>query len=554
MLSTTTKASFANGVRPANLLGGLWREIAVLSCIFVFGLAVRFPFFFPAVMDWDESTWIITGQSALNGYLPGEIAWDMKPALVFWWFAGVIGLFGKSIPAIRFAGLLWLVLSAYFLYRAAFLATSHRLGALFAAVIFVVASSTGAEHVSTEHLALLPLTGAMLLLSDKEMGWRSVFLGGVLLGVACLFRLNLVYLCILVGAFLCVQTPVHSWRDFLFGSTGRGLWFSVGILSPFVLSFLPYFVVGRSDLWLEVFEAARSYSEGQVSFTNVTKMLVGSSATVIGATMWGAAILGAGTVGGRWNYLSSAHRFNWLLYGTFVIGSFLSIVMTGPSFPHYFVQIVPGLAIFAAAIFIPIRTRSYSWKADTAKFLIGSSLVILAIFQMSATEWTKVAERFRSGKSLSWGTAYDIADFIKDQNIKDYSIFALDNQLVYWLLDKYPPTPLATHPSLLIKPSTRNYLEPESKTTEDALRKIFLQQPTFVIWGPSWFRDEASAARFLQQELSANYALIATINNNEIFRRNTRVGRKDRPDDKKAGFGSVESGGVEHPPDTSMRP
>jgi hypothetical protein len=554
MLSTLTKAGFANGAGAVNLFKRFWREIAVVSCIFVLGLAVRYPFFFPAVIDWDESTWIIIGQSALKGFLPGEIVWDMKPALVFWWFGAVIRLFGKSIPAIRFAGFLWLVLSAYFLYRAALLATSHRLGALFAAIILIVASSAYAEHVSTEHLALLPLTGAMLVLSNREMGWPSVFLGGVLLGIACLFRLNLVYLCILVAAFLGSQTPVHSLKTFLFRSTERGLWFSIGLLSPFVLSFLPYFVMGRSDLWIGVFQAARSYSEGQVSFTNVTKTLAGSSAGVMGATMWGAAIIGAGTVRRRRNYLSSAHRFNWLLYGTFVLGSFLSIVLTGPSFSHYFVQLVPGLAIFAAGTFIPLRASSYSWKPDAAKFFIGSSLVTLAIFQITAAGWSTVADRFRAGRSLSWGTPYDIADFIKGQKLKEYSIFMLDNQLVYWLLDRYPPTPLATHPSLLIKPSTRNYLEPESKTTEDALRKAFLREPTFVVWGPSSFRDEASGAYLLQQELGANYTFIATIDDNQIFRRKTPVRRKDRPDDEKVGIGSAEIRRVEHPPDGPLRP
>ena len=270
-----SEANIARVIRSGSFGEHSSREIAVFFCIFALGLAVRFPFFFPAVLDWDKSTWIIIGQSALKGFLPGEIAWDMKPPLVFWWFGAVIGLFGKSIPAIRFGGFLWLVLSAYFLYRAAFLATSQRLGALFAAIILVVASSTYAEHISTDHLALLPLTGAILVLSNREMNWRSVFLGGVLLGIACLFRLDIAYLSILVGAFLCSQMPVHPWKVFLLRSTERGFWFSIGILFPFVFSFLPYFLMGRSDLWIGVFEAARGYSEGQVSFTNVTKLLLG---------------------------------------------------------------------------------------------------------------------------------------------------------------------------------------------------------------------------------------------------------------------------------------
>jgi 4-amino-4-deoxy-L-arabinose transferase-like glycosyltransferase len=98
----------------------LGRELGILAFIFALALAIRFPFFFPAVIDWDESTFIIIGQSTVDGFLPNEIAWDVKPPFVFWWFGAAIELFGHSIPAVRFAGFLWLVLSAYLLFQAAF--------------------------------------------------------------------------------------------------------------------------------------------------------------------------------------------------------------------------------------------------------------------------------------------------------------------------------------------------------------------------------------------------------------------------------------------------
>ena len=77
----------------------LRRELGILLFISLVGLAIRLPFFFPAVIDWDESTFIIIGQSAVDGFLPNEIAWDVKPAFVFWWYGGAIELFGKTIPA-----------------------------------------------------------------------------------------------------------------------------------------------------------------------------------------------------------------------------------------------------------------------------------------------------------------------------------------------------------------------------------------------------------------------------------------------------------------------
>ena len=502
----------------------LERELRILAFISAVGLAIRFPFFFPAVIDWDESTFIIIGQSAVDGFLPYQIAWDVKPAFVFWWFGAAIELFGKSIPGIRLTGFIWLVLSAYLLYRAALSITHSRLGGAFAAAMLIVASSAYSLYVSTELLAVLPMAGAILVLCDGGRQLRSVFLGGLLLGLACMFRLNLVYLCLIVGVFLCIQGPRAPWQTFLHGALKRGVWFSVGMLAPALLSFLPYLFSGHSQLWLTVYEVAVSYSEEQQSFANnVAKTLRESSTGLVGATMWGAAILGAFILSRRWRDLSPEDRTNWLLCGAFVLGSFLSIVMTGTVYGHYFVQLVPGLSMFAAATFIPRGKALASWKADGAKFAFGIALIALTIFRTAAAEWSTLSQRLWAGEPLSYGTAYDIANFISSQGDEDYSLFMVNTQLVYWLLGRYPPTLLATHPSALRKPFIRKYLEPDSETTEDALRSVFLRQPTFVVWRPNQWLNGA-AARFLEQELMTAYVLVGHIGSTQVFRRTAHVG------------------------------
>jgi 4-amino-4-deoxy-L-arabinose transferase-like glycosyltransferase len=478
------------------------------------------PYFFPAVIDWDESTFIIIGQSTVDGFLPGEIAWDSMPSLVFWWFGAAIELFGKTIPAIRFAGFMWLVLSAYLLYRATFSITHSRLGGVFGAAMLIVAISAYALHVSTEHLAVLPMTGAILVLCNAGQRLRSVLLGGILLGLACMFRLNLVYLCFVVGIFLCIPTRRTSWETFLHGALRKGAWFSVGLLAPTLLSFLPYLLSGHSELWITVYEAAASYSEAQRSFANnVVKTLDQSSTDLAGATMWGAAILGVFIISRRWRDLNPERRSDWLLCGAFVVGSFLSIVMTGPVYRHYFVQLVPGLSMFAAAAFIP-RGKAFGLsKADCAKFVFGSVLIALAIFRTTAAEWSALAQRLRAGEPLSHGIAYDIAYFIRNQGTEDFSLFMMDDHLAYWLLDQYPPTRLATHPSNLGKPFLRKFLEPDSNTTEDALRSVFRREPTFVVWYPNLWYLNLSAVHFLEQELTTAYRLVAHIGSAQVYRR-----------------------------------
>ncbi len=194
--------------------------------------------------------------------------------------------------------------------------------------------------------------------------------------------------------------------------------------------------------------------------------------------------------------------------------------MTGLVFPHYFTQLAPGLAMFAAAALSP-RGKAFGLsKADFSKFAFASVLIGIAIFRTAAAEWNALNNRLWAGEPLSYGTAYDIANFIKSQRTtEDFSLFMLDNHLVYWLLDRYPPTLLATQPSNLVKPFIRKYLEPNSETTEDALCNVFLREPTFVVWYPhSWYLD-MPATSFLQEELATAYELVAIIGRDQVFQR-----------------------------------
>ena len=71
---------------------------------FVAALLIRLPFFFRDCIDRDESTFILLGQSWVDGFLPYTQLWDLKPPLVFLFFAIIIQIFGKSYIAIRLFG------------------------------------------------------------------------------------------------------------------------------------------------------------------------------------------------------------------------------------------------------------------------------------------------------------------------------------------------------------------------------------------------------------------------------------------------------------------
>ncbi|MEM9869038.1 MAG: glycosyltransferase, partial [Bacteroidota bacterium] len=83
----------------------------VLLVLVLVTLFIRFPFFFRDYVDRDESTFIIMGQSWVNGHLPYTHLWDLKPPITFLFFASIITIFGKSFIAIRLFGALLVALT-----------------------------------------------------------------------------------------------------------------------------------------------------------------------------------------------------------------------------------------------------------------------------------------------------------------------------------------------------------------------------------------------------------------------------------------------------------
>src|SRR5262245_13986272 len=180
----------------------LRREAHVSSLVIAWLLFLRAPFFAIPSIDWDESTFIIMGQGILDGFLPYVELWDFKPPFVFVFFAGAIATFGKSIVAIRFAGSLWLAAASYLLFLCALALTNDRLQSFVVAMFAATVISLSTLYVSSELLALTPLVAAQLALLQQNEELPRFYTCGLLIGIAGMFRSNLLYLAIFVGAFI----------------------------------------------------------------------------------------------------------------------------------------------------------------------------------------------------------------------------------------------------------------------------------------------------------------------------------------------------------------
>ncbi len=201
-------------------------ELLLLSLLSVF---CRLPFFFESMIDWDESTFILVGQSIIDGHLPYTQLWELKPPFAFGFYALAILLFGKTIASVRFAGALVVAFTAFVTNRTTQQLSTVRAGRL-AGVLTVLLLSVlpSGQAVMSEHVAVLPMAIALYLLVKKGITTATVFYSGLLLSSAAMVRLNIAYSAVGIG--LCLL--VIGFKQPLTQQIRRGVAYGVGSAIP----------------------------------------------------------------------------------------------------------------------------------------------------------------------------------------------------------------------------------------------------------------------------------------------------------------------------------
>lgn len=284
-----------------------WHWIALLAVI---AAVLRAPYFHRDVIEWDESTFILMGQSLVDGHLPYTALWDNKPPLCFVPFALVIAVFGKSIVAIRVLGVVLMTAIAALVHAIA----GGRLQGFLAGLLSIVFVSyaPGGMAVMSELIALVPLLGALVLLLRVERS-TGVLLGiGACLACAMLVRTNL--------GVVAVAGLVLVLRE----SRRYALAVACGFAAVWALCALPYALTGELALfWQSVVVASAAYA------------LHGVARKMSGAFL---------------PLLRTHHPVV-----VFALATLASIVVTGFGASHYWIQIHPFTALAAAALVMRFR-------------------------------------------------------------------------------------------------------------------------------------------------------------------------------------------------------
>ena len=322
-------------------------------------LILRLPAFWTPILDVDESQFAGFASTLLDGGLPYVDSVDTKPLGIYWFFAAIFFLFGRNnMIAVHAATALLVFATALYCYRIARRLYSERAGQLAALFYAVFTTTYIPKFISTSIviIMMLPLTMSIFytISWEERRKDRSLILAGLLFGVACLFKYQAGINLVLVALYFLLFAPLYLSRE-----PGRPIFrpFLIFTLSSACVGLLFFTYLKWAGVWEEFrfwsIEGSLAYIEtGALSQSILPKLAVRGGAFVAsGLLLW--------YFGGREVASLTRHVFTSLKHSRrrleeylILFWFFLSVIPVctgGRFFGHYFIQLLPALAILASA-------------------------------------------------------------------------------------------------------------------------------------------------------------------------------------------------------------
>ncbi len=479
----------------------LFPQKFVFISLLAMSIVIRFPFFFRDYIDRDESTFILMGQSWVNGHLPYTELWDLKPPITFLFFAGIIYLFGKSFLAIRLFGALLVATTAYFTYKIGAETGSRRMGYWAALAAVALQSLFGSlQGVMSEHLCMAFFMPGLFLLLKTKSNW-GYLLTGLLMGTAIMTKLNIAYAVLFLGLFT-------TYTNFRSKTITKGLWqafiIGSGIVFIVAMTLFPYYLEDQILVWWNsVVQASLAYAgAGKGSILNLAPTFLAIALFFLIA--WKKAYFDFKDI--KIQLLTIA-----------IIGVLFSFAKAGRINSHYMIQLYPILIVL---VVLALRTINIPVK-KTFKPIIGLLLIMLPA--ESYLEYYRIVKNKIDKGTFYNGEGITVPQFLNKTYPYEKNVLFLDYHIGYWLLDAMPPTKAATHPSNICRDELFPYLDNPRKTALDEITFIMsVARPTIVVTRKNrlvFDEKRIEENRYINAYLKKHYTVRATVEGAEIHKR-----------------------------------
>ncbi len=449
---------------------------------------------------------------------------------IYYTYATAMALFGDSAWSIQFLLLLWTLPTVYFLYRLAFELTEDWGTAVLAALFYAILSAhlqLWGQTAETELFAnLFRITAVWLLvilLKRQKPAWQFV---GVGLLAAIAFLYKPIYLSPLALAGLALlltwfrkRSEIGSWRWFW----QRGGWLTVGFMGGLLPDVLYFASQGVWDRLLLVFTLGQSYgadtSLSPEIASGAIRWLLLPLLPLFGLGVNNAALLMFSLAGGLLIFRNKALRRSPLLW--LLLWYLLSFITAGINlelFAHYYLLIVPPLAILAAWFLRKLHQDLLVAKGDAAATAVFSTLLIisLGVSVWENGQYWQQYSRYKTGNSsledfieLGWPSfgprltrVGNLADYVVEQTEPEDSVYYWSEDVqLYYLASRRPPIDM---------------IWPIDIGASGPPERIFTLETDLVIIDQ---RREPAPPEWFLAELANNYELMAQFDEQLVYTR-----------------------------------
>jgi hypothetical protein len=352
----------------------IWTFIA-LGIIALVSLARGIHLAFP--LERDEGEFGYIAQQLLHGVPVYLSAYTQKLPGAYWVYAFFLLLFGQSTVAIHMGLLLTNAATMALIFLT--LRKSHGgLAGCAGALIYGVMALSPALFASAGHathfIAFFSVAGLYALLHARERGKVWLYLlSGVLFGLAFMMKQSGIFYAPLIFVFLLVDAFVlePAMKTRIAARAGA---FAAGAAAPVLLTAAYYLAIGHlATFWYWPFQLAREFGE-QIGFASALQNLRDRTREVIAGfvIVWLVGAVGLGVL--LRDRSLGALRY---LLATFGLAAVLSIVPGYFFTTHYYIAILPFLAILVGGLLdVVARGRGDRGPSFVGTAAVGATIAI----------------------------------------------------------------------------------------------------------------------------------------------------------------------------------
>ena len=496
-----------------------WIGVAIVI-VFITAIRIRL---LQIPLERDEGEFAYMGQLMVQGIPPYLLAYNMKLPGIYAAYALIMAIFGQTIAGIHI-GLMVAnaiaILLLFLLTRRLFDDVAGVVAAACYALTSLSPSVLGTSAHATQFIVPLVLGGTFLLVQALDSRkYSTLFVSGLLFGLALMMKQHAV---LFIGfGVIYLLWSISRNHPFDLKRLVKGI--SLFILAsaiPFIVSCVILYGVGVFPrFWFWTFTYASQYVS-EVTLSTGMRHFMMSAQWAISPWVW--AVSGVGLTAIFWNEKA---RANWFFLIGFSLFSFLSVC---PGFffrSHYFVTLLPAVALLAGVAASAMKQflsdKKMPLLVQILPLLIVAGAVVgpMSIFTRFFFTATPVeACRMMYGEN-PFPESIEIGEYIKNHSTADDKIAVIGSEpQIYFYANRKSATGYIYIYGLM---EPQDYA---SRMQREMIHEIEKARPKYIVFVNvpySWLvrqNSDMTLLKWAQRYLDLDYRIVglADINPNGI--------------------------------------